>query len=90
MNKAELVKGMAKSANLTQKAAASALDVILNEIHGVLAEGESIVLPGFGTFKVSFRSPRVCKNLKTGEDIMVPAKSVPVFTPSKVLKESVK
>jgi DNA-binding protein HU-beta len=86
----ELVKGMAKSANLTQKAAASALDVILNEIHGVLAEGESIVLPGFGTFKVSFRSPRVCKNLKTGEDIMVPAKSVPVFTPSKVLKESVK
>jgi DNA-binding protein HU-beta len=90
MNKTELVKGMAKSANLTQKAAASALDVILNEIHGVLAEGESIVLPGFGTFKVSFRSPRVCKNLKTGEDIMVPAKSVPVFTPSKVLKESVK
>lgn len=90
MNKADLVKGMAKNANLTQKDAAAALDVILNEIHGVLSEGESIVLPGFGTFKVSFRSPRICKNLKTGENVMVPAKSVPVFSPAKSLKESVK
>ena len=46
-------------------------------------------LVGFGTFSVSDRKERTGRNPQTGEEILIPARKVPVFRPGKELKSSV-
>ncbi len=54
-----------------------------------LADQNNIEIRGFGTFKVRRRKARVARNPRTGERVEVPARSVPVFKPSKDLRERV-
>jgi len=51
-----------------------------------LTEGHHIEIRGFGTFKVRERRARRARNPRSGDEVMVPAKLVPVFKPSKELK----
>ena len=51
--------------------------------------GERIEIRGFGTFKVRERRARRARNPRSGTEVMVPAKLVPVFKPSKELKSLV-
>ena len=46
-----------------------------------------ISLPGFGTFKLSFRAARKGRNPKTGEEIDIRESYSPSFTASKNLKD---
>ncbi|TVX83346.1 HU family DNA-binding protein [Peribacillus simplex] len=47
-------------------------------------------LVGFGTFEVSDRADRTCRNPQTGEEIQIAVSKVPTFKPGKELKEAVK
>jgi integration host factor subunit beta len=44
---------------------------------------------GFGTFKVKERKARMARNPRTGDAVPVPARKVPVFKVSKMLKDRV-
>ena len=46
-------------------------------------------LSGFGTFETKDREARVGRNPHTGEAVTIPPSKVPVFKPSKLLKDSV-
>ncbi|WP_084420984.1 integration host factor subunit beta [Henriciella litoralis] len=63
--------------------------VILEEIAEALANGDRVELRGFGAFSVRERKPRVGRNPRTGEKVMVEAKSVPFFRPGKELRARV-
>lgn len=63
--------------------------VILEEIAQALADGNRVELRGFGAFSVRERKPRVGRNPRTGEKVMVEAKSVPFFRPGKDLRARV-
>ena len=52
MNKTELINKVAAENKLTQKLTAAAVDTILSTIIDTVAAGESVSLPGFGTFSV--------------------------------------
>jgi len=54
-----------------------------------LANGDSIEIRGFGTFKVRKRKTRIARNPRTGDSVEVPSRSVPVFKPSKHLRARV-
>ena len=54
-----------------------------------LARGDGIELRGFGTFKVRHRKARTGRNPRTGEPVEVPARDVPVFKPSRLLRNRV-
>ena len=69
MNKTDLVKAIAKNAELSQKKADEALASILEGISQTLASGDEVSFVGFGTFKVSERAARKGRNPKTGEEI---------------------
>lgn len=43
------------------------------------AEGDSLRIPGLGTFKRATKAARMARNPKTGEPVEVPAKSVLLF-----------
>ena len=90
MTKKDLTMLVAKKANLTNRAAADAVSVMLNGVRDSLKRGEKVVITGFGTFSIRNRSERPGRNPKTGEKIMLAARRAPGFTPGKTLKKAVR
>ena len=77
------------AALLKQKDAAALVDDVLNVIAEALQSGDSVTIPGFGTFEVRERAARSGYNPKTQKKIEVPATKVPAFRAGKQLKLSV-
>jgi DNA-binding protein HU-beta len=90
MNKAELVEAMAKITKHTKADTEKNLDAFVRIVTNNIASKEDVKLVGFGTFSVSDRKARVGRNPQTGEEIKIPARTVPVFRPGKELKEAIK
>lgn len=88
MTKKELVNEMSKTLTSTKQAQA-AIESLLATITAELKKGNSMTLPGLGTFKVSKRKARDGRNPRTGEKIKIKAKNVVQFVPGKALKEAV-
>lgn len=86
MTKADLVEEVADKTGLTKKDAAIAVDSLIEAISQALTDGKNIEIRGFGSFKVKSRKGRMARNPRTGEQVQVPARDVPVFKPSKDLK----
>ena len=89
MNKTELIKAAAARVQVSQKEAACMLDALLAELTDALADGQSVTLPGFGTFEVRQRAARTGVNPRTGERLEIASSKAPPFKPSKALKEAV-
>ena len=89
MNKTELISAAAERSGVTKKDTEKALNAALELIAAHLSRGEKIPLSGFGNFEVRQREARVGRNPHTGEAVSIPAAKVPVFKPSKLLKDSV-
>jgi DNA-binding protein HU-beta len=86
MTKAELVKKMAKDAEITKTAADKAYDSFLDGIKKRLkTRGSKVTLVGFGTFKKVYRKTRKGRNPQTGELIKIKGKNVVRFKASKNL-----
>ena len=73
MNKRELVEGVAGKAGMSRSAAAETVDAMLEVVAAGLAAGESVSVPGFGTFEVRARPARKGRNPQTGETIEIAA-----------------
>ena len=54
-----------------------------------MKKGEKLTLIGFGTFSVTERSARTCRNPQTGKEMKVAAKKVVKFKVGKKLSEAV-
>lgn len=91
MTKADLVEQVAEAIGpgITKKDCALVVDGFLNAMKQAMAHGENIEIRGFGTFKVRKRKTRMARNPRTGDAVKVPARSVPVFKPSKHLRARV-
>lgn len=83
MTKEELVSELAGRANLTRRAAAAAIDNLLDIVVERAAKGEETQVYGLGTFSKRTRASRVGRNPQTGEAIIIPAKTTIGFKPSK-------
>ena len=91
MTKADLVEQVADAIGpgVTKKDCALVVDAFLNAVKRALANGEHIEIRGFGTWKVKERKSRMARNPRTGEPVEVPARMVPVFKPSKTIRNRV-
>ena len=89
MKKIELVREIAKTAEMTQAQAAKALDATLNIIKAALKNKDDVRLVGFGSFKVNTRKARTGINPQTKKAIKIPACNVAKFVPGKELREIV-
>jgi len=90
MTKQDLVVSLVKTAKCSKKRAIDCLNTIITNITKSLIKGESVILTGFGTFKVMKRAARIGRNPKTGATIKIPARRVARFSAGKELKRSVK
>ena len=89
MNKTELVEIVAKEADLSKAAAASALDAVIAAIVTAVSKGDTATLIGFGTFKPSKRAARTGRNPQTGKELKIAATTVPRFTAGAGFKAAV-
>lgn len=89
MNKTELIATIAEAAELSKADAGKALQGFMDAVTGTLADGDKLSLIGFGTFSVTERSARSCRNPQTGKKMDIPAKKVAKFKPGKQLSDAV-
>ena len=89
MNKADLIEAVAK-VSCSKKEAGEIVDTVLESVKKALKKGEAVTLVGFGTFKVAKRKARTGRNPRTGKEIKIAAKKIPVFKAGADLKKAVK
>ena len=90
MTKSELITALAaRYSQLAARDTDYAVKTVLDAMTQALAEGQRIEIRGFGSFSLSERAPRVGRNPKSGEQVLVPGKQVPHFKAGKELRERV-
>ncbi|MDR3299390.1 MAG: integration host factor subunit beta [Candidatus Accumulibacter sp.] len=87
MTKSELIARLAgRFPQLISKDADFAVKVILDALFEAMVKGDRIEIRGFGSFSLNHRPPRVGRNPKSGDKVLVPAKWVPHFKAGKELR----
>ena len=86
MTKADLIKEVAQSSDLTKKHSEVIVNTVFESIIEALHQDDKVELRGFGSFRIRQRRARQGRNPKTGEKVRVPAKRIPYFKPGKELK----
>jgi len=87
MNKTQLIAKIASEADITKVQAKHFYDSFVATITKQLYESEIVQLTGFGNFSINYRPERKGRNPQTGESITIPGSHIPVFKPSKALKD---
>ena len=87
MNKTELISIAAERTGLTKKDAERVINAALEAVTEAMLADDKVQLSGFGTFDVKAREARIGRNPHTKEAIDIPATRVPVFKPSKALRD---
>jgi len=86
MTKADLVEIVFEKVGLSKKEAQEIIEVIFDTIKKSFEEGESVKVPGFGTFNVRKKSARRGRNPQTGQELEISPRRVLTFKPSNQLK----
>jgi DNA-binding protein HU-beta len=89
MNKTDLIQHLADKHTLTKAEAGRILDTLLDVVVTTVKKGDSVVIPGFGSFKQHARAARNGVNPSTGAKIKIAAAKLPKFTPGATFKAAV-
>ncbi len=72
---------------LTREEALETIESLIEIIKRTLESGEEVMISGFGKFAIREKRERRGRNPATGEDMVLKARRVVNFSPSKVLKD---
>ena len=78
MNKGELIDELENRLG-GKKAAAEAVQGVLDVIIRTVARGEKVAITGFGTFEKALRAARIGRNPRTGASVKIKKTAVPKF-----------
>jgi DNA-binding protein HU-beta len=78
------------SAKISRKDMGEIVDSLLDDIMLSVAEGKTVTIPGFGSFKPRTRAARKGRNPSTGEVIDIPESVGPAFSAGSTFKGVVK
>ena len=90
MNRAELIEALAKQTDNSKAECDRWLTAFIGTVEKNIKKKDGVKLVGFGTFTTAKRKARTGRNPQTGRTIKIAARTVPVFRPGALLKESVK
>ena len=88
MTKKEFIDSVAIRADVTKKNTEAVLKEFADVITETLAKGDSVSIPGFGTFIRTERGEREGVNPSTKEKIKIPASKSAKFKPAKAMKDA--
>lgn len=89
MNRSDLVRLVARQADIPQRDADLAVRAVFGSISSALRGGERIEIRGFGSFRTRDYEGYSGTNPRTGTPMSVGRKLLPQFRPSKALRSAV-
>ena len=87
LNKASIAESVHNQLGLTKRECSELVEILLEIIKSTLASGEDVLVSGFGKFCVKDKRERKGRNPATGNDMMLPARTVVTFSCSGRLKD---
>ena len=89
MTKAEIVNSISNATGLTKVETEAVVNGFISTLKEAMMNGENVEIRGFGTFKIKKKKARIARNPRTSEKVEVPERFVPIFKPSRDLKNAV-
>jgi len=86
VTKADLIQHLFDVVGINKREAKEVIDLFFLEIANALARGETVKLPGFGTFTPKNKTPREGRNPKTGKSVIIGQRRVATFKSAEPLK----
>lgn len=90
MTKADLANEIAHRTKVNKHDARKVIETFMEMVKESLVEGESVYLREFGTFTIKYRAEKPAQDITRRRTIIVPARNIPAFKPSKAFTEMVK
>lgn len=87
MTKADVIARVASQTGLSKVDVREVVEGFLDSVKYALKKEDPLEIRKFGTFYVVDRAPRTARNPRTGEEVKIPARKLPVFKPSKEIKK---
>jgi integration host factor subunit alpha len=88
LTRASLVRQVYKNHdNLTKSQAAESVEAFLRLSKNSFINGSDLLLTGFGKFNVRDKRSRRGRNPQTGDDLILEARRVVTFKPSRILRD---
>jgi len=82
MNKADMVEGISKLTG-SRVEAQRIVDYLFTSMRDTLRQHEKVVVQGFGSFHVVIRKAKKGRNIKTGQEVLIPARPAIKFRQGK-------
>jgi integration host factor subunit beta len=89
MVKSELIEALAERAGMTLFKAEEIIDMFFDSITTTLCQGGRVEIRGFGAFSVKEYKPYTGRNPKSGDEVEVAAKRLPVWRTGTELRQRV-
>ena len=90
MNNKDFIAELSRRTGFKQTDTQQMVHDVLNTMGDRFIEGETVQLPGFGTFEVKKKLERIIVNPSSGQRMLVPPKLVLGFKPAQTWKENMK
>lgn len=88
MKTSDLVEIVAAELDFSSHEGRLVVNALFNGLIDALRSGERVEIRGFGSFRLHRRGSRTLRHPRTGAEVLVPAKTVPRFVPSRRLREA--
>ncbi len=82
MNKADMVEGVSKLTG-SRVEAQRIVDFLFTAMRDTLRKHEKVVVQGFGSFHIVIRKAKKGRNIKTGQEVLIPARPAVKFRQGK-------
>ena len=89
LTRADLSNSVYREIGLSLSESTQLVDAVLEEVSAALADGNSVKLSSFGTFKLRRKKERIGRNPKTGVEVPITPRTVLSFNASNILKQAV-
>ncbi|MCK4485835.1 MAG: integration host factor subunit alpha [Desulfobacterales bacterium] len=89
LTKAQIVNSIYNRLDISKNTSIEVVESLLEIIKRTLANGEGVLISGFGKFCVKDKGKRKVRNPQTGEDMMLGSKRVVTFRCSRVLRNRI-
>lgn len=88
MLKHELIEAVANKSGQHRDTVRGVLEAINSTVLDEISKGGDVMLAGLGKIYCTQRGPRKARNIRTGEDVVVPARRCAAFRPSTGLQQA--
>ena len=89
LTKAELIDAVYEKVGFSKKEAADLVELVFESMKEELCKGMAIKISGFGKFRVRSKKARMGRNPQTGDAMVISARKVLTFTPSRILRDGI-